>query len=106
MPVLNMELANPAPKASTQFIGKNEVSTEKPNPGKYPALQVMIVFHRVIAFVWLAFCVFISFSVVSSGLKVGIYVSILGVAGAICILAGGELIQVFLNIEHNTRKGN
>lgn len=72
---------------------------------KYPALRFLIVSNRVVAFIWVAVCILaaiIGFTAGAIGASVLCIVS--AALGLLVIIASGELVQVFLDIEENTRK--
>lgn len=85
---------------------------------KYPALSVIVAVNTVIAWVVLALFVILGFVVlsggmggtygyfpmpVSSGIVPAVSVWLLGIVFFVLIKAGSELIQVFMQIEENTR---
>ncbi len=83
---------------------------------KYPALSVIVAVNTVIAWVVLALFVILGFVVLSvrgtygylptpmlSGIVPAVSLWLLGVVLFVSIKAGSELIQVFMQIEENTR---
>jgi len=83
---------------------------------KYPALSVIVAVNTVIAWVVLALFAILGFVVLSvrgtygyfpmpmsSGIVPAVSVWLLGIVFFVAIKAGSELIQVFMQIEENTR---
>jgi len=76
--------------------------------GKYPALQVLIGINRILAFLWLGAwilaSIFMSDSMVLSRSETIVGSLLIGVVGFVLILASGEIFEVLIDIETNTRK--
>jgi hypothetical protein len=73
-------------------------------PNRYPCLQFLIGANMVIAVIVGAIGVIIAFVEMARGYFAAILFIPLAVLAAVIIQASGEMVQIFIQIERNTRK--